>query len=146
MQSTLEHVGIIMDGNRRWARCRGLPDAAGHRAGLARLNALLPHIASSEVRMLTVYAFSSDNWRRDRAEVEQLFALACDGFRRFTPRCVRAGLRVEVIGRRDRLPRELLRHIQHIESATVRGERVLRVAVDYSARDAILRAIDRLEE
>ena len=143
-EGSLKHVGLIMDGNRRWARERSLPVARGHRAGFERLTELIPCLAQTEVEVLTVYAFSADNWRRRRPEVEQLFSLACEGFEKFTPGCVEQGVRVEVIGRRDRLPQRVLRAAERITRATARGRRVVRVALDYSARESLMNTAVRL--
>ena len=140
LQSTPAHVALIMDGNRRWARARGLPDSAGHREGAGALEALLPVVAATGVRTLTVFGFSSANWRRNEAEVSSLFNLAGRMLRRFAPRCVEEGLKVEVIGRRDRLPPGLVRAVENTERMTAGGMRRLRIALDYSARDAILTA------
>ncbi len=143
-QSTLNHVAIIMDGNRRWARERGLPTLIGHRRGLGRLLDLLPALRSSDIEVLTLFGFSSANWQRSDCEVGYLLELADEAVRRFTPVALEERVRVEVIGRRDRLPQTLVRHIEHTELSTRHGDRLLRVAVDYSSRDAIARAAQRV--
>jgi undecaprenyl diphosphate synthase len=140
MQSSLLHVGVIMDGNRRWARERRLPTTSGHRAGFERLVDLVPCLQETEIEVLTVYAFSADNWQRPKREVEQIFSLACEGFERFTPTCVEQHVRVEVIGRRDRLPSHVVRAAERITCATAKGKRVIRVALDYSGRQSLVRA------
>lgn len=140
LQKPLLHVGVIMDGNRRWARERSLPAARGHRAGFERLVDLVACLEETEVEVLTVYAFSADNWRRSPREVEQIFSLACEGFERFTPTCIEQRVRVEVIGRRDRLPRRVVRAAERITCATANGDRVIRVALDYSGRQSLVRA------
>ncbi len=144
MQSTPRNVAIIMDGNRRWAATRGLPAVAGHRAGARALEALLPALARTGIRSLTLFGFSAANWQRSRFEVEQLLALAESQLRRCTPSCVRERLAVEVIGRRDRLPQSLLRTIDRVERATANGTRRLRIAFDYSSRHAICDAASTL--
>ncbi len=141
------HVAIILDGNGRWAMERGLPRSAGHRRGAAAVRRVVEGAARLGVETLSLFAFSSDNWRRPRAEVELLMAL----FERFLAsereRCVTSGVRVEVIGRRDRLSRSLLEAIAATERATRNGRRLmLRLAVDYSARDAILAAARALSD
>ena len=140
LQSTPKHVAIIMDGNRRWARLRGLPAAAGHRRGSKTVEALLPAVADSPVETLTLFGFATANWQRHHAEVEHLMRLAETTLCGCAPRCVEAGIAVAVIGRRDRLPATLLRTIERIERETTGGSRRLRVALDYSSRDAILAA------
>jgi undecaprenyl diphosphate synthase len=135
------HVAIIMDGNGRWATERGLPRVAGHRAGGAAARRVVEHALGAGVRCLTLYAFSSDNWRRPAFEVERIFWLLRAFLRMERERFRRRGVRLQAIGRRDRLPAVLLREIDAAEAATCEGSTLhLRVALDYSSRDAILRA------
>jgi undecaprenyl diphosphate synthase len=135
------HAGIIMDGNGRWARARGLPRIAGHRAGAEAARRVIEACPGLGIGTLTLYAFSSDNWRRPAEEVGALMALMRRYLARETGRCVENGVRVEVIGRRDRLSRQLVEAIGKAEEATAGGARLrLRVAVDYSARETIVRA------
>ena len=144
MQSNLGqglHVAIIMDGNGRWATRRGLPRIAGHRAGLAAARRVVEHASDIGVRCLTLYAFSSDNWRRPAAEVKSIFLLMRAFLRLETERMRQRGARLEVIGRRDRLPQAVLRAIERSEWVTSAGRGIhLRVAIDYSSRDAIANA------
>jgi undecaprenyl diphosphate synthase len=135
------HVAIIMDGNGRWAAQRNLPRLAGHRAGVAAVRRIVEHAPDVGIGRLTLYAFSSDNWRRPPAEVRGIFWLLRAFLRLERARLRQAGARVEVIGRRDRIPKLLLREIDQAVSATAEGRRLLlRVAIDYSSRDAIMRA------
>jgi len=135
------HVAIIMDGNGRWATRRGMPRVAGHRAGVAALKRVVEHAPDVGVRVLTVYAFSADNWGRPPAEVQSLFWLMRAFLRLETERLRQKGVRVQVIGRRDRVPEAVLRVVNRTEFVTAAGRRLLlRVAVDYSAREAIARA------
>jgi undecaprenyl diphosphate synthase len=138
------HVAIIMDGNGRWASQRRRPRTAGHVAGAKTVRNIVEQARRSGVSVLTLYAFSSDNWRRPEAEVSALMSL----FGRFlaaeVPKCVESGIRLSIVGRRDRLSPELVKAIEAAEGATraCRDMR-LRIAVDYSARDAILAAAHR---
>jgi undecaprenyl diphosphate synthase len=130
-----------MDGNGRWGEARGLPRRRGHRAGADAVRRTVAAAPALGIGTLTLYAFSSDNWRRPPGEVAALLAL----FRRFLreqiAECLRESVRLSVIGRRDRLPDDLVRAIDEAEAATAAGQRIhLRIAVDYSARDAIVRA------
>jgi undecaprenyl diphosphate synthase len=135
------HVAIIMDGNGRWATRRGLPRVAGHRAGVASARSVVEHAPDVGIRTLTLYAFSSDNWRRPTNEVRSIFWLLRAFLRMETKRLKERGARLEVIGRRDRLPSALLGEIVRAEYATAEGNRLdLRVAIDYSSRDSIARA------
>ncbi len=135
------HLAIIMDGNGRWAAARGLPRSAGHEAVIEALRRVVRAAPDENIGMLTVYAFSSDNWKRPENEIAELMDL----FRRFLDRetedLVRDGVKLSFAGRRDRLPPDLIREIERAEAATEWGDLLhLRVAVDYSARDMIVEA------
>jgi undecaprenyl diphosphate synthase len=141
------HVAIIMDGNGRWATRRGLPRIAGHRAGVGAVRRVVEHAPELGIRALTLYAFSSDNWKRPASEVESIFWLMRAYLRLETERLRRNNVQLLVIGRRDRVPELLLREIVRAEAATAAGQRLrLRVAVDYSSRDAITSAAATLRE
>src|SRR4051794_30230068 len=135
------HVGIIMDGNGRWAARQGLSRGAGHQAGAEVVRRVVEEAPGAGASILTLFAFSSDNWRRPSVEIAWLMRLFREYLRAETGRCVANGVRLEVIGRRDRLGLTLLRAIEAAEVATSGGTRLrLRIAIDYSGRDAILRA------
>ena len=139
------HAAIIMDGNGRWAVARGKSRTAGHLAGADAVRRTVEAAPDLGIDVLTLYAFSSDNWRRPPDEVGALMRLLRRYLMAETGRCVENGVRVQVIGRRDRIASSLVREIESAERATARGEKLwLRIAVDYSARDAILRAAWRL--
>jgi len=132
------HVAIVMDGNGRWAQRRGLPRTAGHRTGAQRVRPLVEAAPDLGVGALTLFAFSADNWKRPATEVSALMRLLARHLRVETPRLVRQGVRLEVVGRRDRLPAPLVAAIESAESATAAGTAMwLRLAVDYSARESI---------
>jgi undecaprenyl diphosphate synthase len=136
------HVAIIMDGNGRWAAERGLPRVAGHRAGVAAVRRVVQRAPEVGISCLTLYAFSSDNWRRPASEVENIFRLLRAFLRLETARLRQFGVRLRVIGRRDRLPKLVLCEIEKAERATKSGCRLqLCIAIDYSSRDAIMRAV-----
>ncbi|HZD03605.1 MAG TPA: di-trans,poly-cis-decaprenylcistransferase, partial [Longimicrobiales bacterium] len=135
------HVGIIMDGNGRWAKARGRPREWGHRQGAKAVRSVVEASPDLGIRVLTLYAFSSDNWRRPQREVRALMAL----FRRYlrTERRELAdnGVRLRVIGRRDRLAPEVVAAVEEAEAETAAGGRLLlRLAIDYSSRDLLVRA------
>lgn len=135
------HVGIIMDGNGRWATRQGLSRAEGHRRGAAVVRGIVEAAPGLGVDTLTLFAFSADNWQRPGREVSWLMRLFRDYLRGEAARCVENGVRLNVIGRRDRLGRALRVAIEETEAITAAGSTLhLRVALDYSARDAILRA------
>ena len=140
MQSNL-HVAIIMDGNGRWATGRGLPRIAGHSAGAETLRRIVEAAPDCGIGLLTVYAFSSDNWKRPQVEVDALMALLACYLSSETERCLANGIRMSIIGRRDRLPDSLRASIDEVERETRHCNLLqLRLAIDYSARDAILNA------
>jgi undecaprenyl diphosphate synthase len=141
----LLHVGIIMDGNGRWATRRGLSRLRGHEAGVEAIRRVVEVAPDHGVGTLTLYAFSTDNWRRPKAEVTALMALLRFYLANEVESLVKNGVRLTVIGRRDRLPDGIAAAISRAEAATSRGETLnLRIAIDYSARDAILNAAARL--
>ena len=150
VQSTLPrpvpgiHVGIIMDGNGRWAEARGLPRVAGHREGARAVRRVVEAAPDLDIDTLTLYAFSSDNWRRPPSEVTALMRLFRRHLRTEIRELTERGVRLTVIGRRDRLSPALVTAIAAAESATS-GGRVLHLslAVDYSAREAIVAAARR---
>ncbi len=139
------HVGIIMDGNGRWATRRGLSRLRGHEAGVEAIRRVVEAAPEQGVGTLTLYAFSSDNWRRPKAEVAGLMALLRFYLASEVESLVRNGVRLTVIGRRDRLPDGIAAAIARAEKATSEGDVLhLRIAVDYSSRDAILNAAVKL--
>ena len=143
-QAAKLHVGIIMDGNGRWATRRGLSRLRGHEAGVEAIRRVVEAAPDQGVGTLTLYAFSSDNWRRPRAEVTALMGLLRFYLANEIEALVRNGVRLTVIGRRDRLPDGMANAIARAEAATGRGDTLhLRIAIDYSARDAILNAAAR---
>jgi len=135
------HVAILLDGNGRWAATRGLPRSEGHRAGVAAVRRVVRAAPSLGIGALTLYAFSSDNWERPSTEVNSLLSLLEDFLRSDAPECAAKGVRLRVIGRRDRIPRTLVEAIESAERQTAAGRALdLRIALDYSSREAILRA------
>jgi undecaprenyl diphosphate synthase len=135
------HIGIIMDGNGRWAARRQLSRLRGHEAGVEAIRRVVEAAPKQGVGTLTLYAFSSDNWRRPKAEVTALMALLRFYLGNEVESLVKNGVRLTVIGRRDRLPAGIAEAIGHAEAATANSDVLhLRIAVDYSARDAILNA------
>src|SRR5262245_52827946 len=138
------HVGIIMDGNGRWAAARGLPRTAGHHAGVRTARAIVESAVRAGIGTLTLYAFSSDNWSRPTPEVTALMRLLRRSLHTESKRCLENGVRLTIVGRRDRLPTALRAAIADAEALTARCRNLhLRIAIDYSSRDGILRAAER---
>ena len=138
------HVAIIMDGNGRWATQRGLPRPAGHVEGAKAVRITVEAAARAGIETLSLYAFSAANWERPRGEVEGLMFLLRRYLFTETRRCQEESIRLNVIGRRDRLDESLLRAIEQSERLTAKGERMhLRIAIDYSGQQSILQAARR---
>lgn len=136
------HVAIIMDGNGRWAKQQKLPRWRGHFAGVQSVREAIESAPDLGVDTLTLYAFSSDNWKRPRGEVRRLFALLREYCSSERDELVRKGVRLTAIGRRDRIPRRALKALEATEQATAGGTTLhLRLAIDYSARSAIVNAV-----
>lgn len=138
------HIAIIMDGNGRWAARRRLPRSAGHRVGANAVDRVVEAAARRRVGTLTLYAFSAGNWQRPEGEVSGLFAL----FKRYlltqTRRCLEQSIRINVIGRRDRLSPDLREQVQCSEQATAHcSGMLLRIAVDYSAQHSLIEVCRR---
>jgi undecaprenyl diphosphate synthase len=135
------HVAIISDGNGRWATSRGLPRSAGHRAGAEAARRVIRAAPGLGIRTLTFFALSSANWKRPASEVQAILRLLHEYLMAETSHCVNEGVRLSMIGRRDRIPATLRQTIADSEAATLQGTRLhLRLAVDYSAREAIFHA------
>ncbi len=140
------HVAIIMDGNGRWAERCGLTRPEGHRAGVRAVRRTVAAARGLRITTLTLHAFSSHNWQRPREEVAGLFDIFEDYFRSDTPVWIEEGIRLSVVGRRNRIPASLREAITIAERETASGDRLrLRLAIDYSSRDAILGAAIRLK-
>jgi undecaprenyl diphosphate synthase len=130
-----------MDGNGRWAQRRGLPRLAGHHAGEQALRRVVAAAPSHGISTLTVYAFSADNWKRPPGEVNGLMALLEFHLSHQLEECLKQGVRLSVIGRRDRIPAGAREAIEAAERFTCHGKRLhLRLAIDYSSRDSLLNA------
>ena len=135
------HVAIISDGNGRWATSRGLPRSAGHRAGAEAARRIIQAAPRLGIHTLTLFALSSANWKRPAAEVNGILRLLHEYLLTETSHCVQEGVRLSIIGRRDRVPATMRQAIIDSEAATAGGTRLhLRLAVDYSAREAIFHA------
>ena len=140
-----QHVAIIMDGNGRWAKQRGKDRSEGHFAGMMALRDTVKAAAEMGVKYLTVYAFSTENWGRPQAEVEALMQLVCKGVEMNTPELRERGVRVEVIGARERFSSEVNAALDRIISSTASGQRMtLVLALNYSSRSELTAAVQRL--
>ncbi len=135
------YLAIIMDGNGRWAKRRGLPVAAGHRAGAKALRRVLEHALDLGIAEVTVYSFSTENWERPRAEVEALMDLFIEMIESQVPDIHERGARVRFVGRREGVPEALVRRIEEAEALTAKNTRMtLYIAFNYGARQELLDA------
>jgi undecaprenyl diphosphate synthase len=139
------HVAIIMDGNGRWAQARGLPRSAGHRAGVEALRRTVRAAGEEGISYLTVYAFSSENWSRPKAEINDLMGLLKHFIRRDLAELHKNGVRVRILGRREGLAPDILRLLEEAESLTADNTNMtLVVAFNYGSRDELARAAEIL--
>src|SRR3954447_26991784 len=141
------HIAIIMDGNGRWASRRNLPRAAGHQAGIDPVRSTVETCARLGIRAFTLYAFSVENWKRPRHEVETLWRLLRFYLRRELPDLMQNDIRLSAIGRLDALPRQVREELAEVERATA-GNRGLRVnlAINYGGRAELVDAVNALIE
>jgi len=144
-EETPSHVAIIMDGNRRWARARGLTELEGHAAGVETIRSLLKHAVRRGIPILSLYAFSRENWARTDDEVSGLFALLEGAIRDETDELRRQGVRIRLLGRLEELPEQTQRSIDGGLTATAGGERLLlNIAFNYAGRTEIVDAVRRI--
>jgi undecaprenyl diphosphate synthase len=140
-----QHVAIIMDGNGRWAKARGLPRAAGHERGVEALRRTVEAAPELGIRYLTVFSFSTENWRRPAAEVSALFGLLKAYVQRDLGRLKREGVRIRVIGRREGLPADIAELVDKAERETAENsDFYLNIAFNYGGREEIIRAAQKL--
>jgi undecaprenyl diphosphate synthase len=144
-EETPRHVAIIMDGNRRWARAHGLTELEGHAAGVETIRTLLKHAVRRGIPILSLYAFSRENWARTDEEVSGLFGLLESAIRDETDELRRQGVRIRLLGRLEELPRETQLSIDSGLSATAQGQRLLlNIAFNYAGRTEIVDAVRRI--
>jgi undecaprenyl diphosphate synthase len=138
------HVAVIMDGNRRWAREQGVPEAQGHAAGVEAVRPIVERAQQRGVQVLSIYAFSRENWARGSSEVRTIFALLDAAIRDYTPDLVRQGVAVRLLGRIDELDAQTRTSIEEALKSTANGTRMtLNVAFNYSGRSEIVDAARR---
>ncbi len=141
------HVGIIMDGNRRWARAQGRPALLGHTAGVDRLEGTIETARRLGIGVITIYAFSTENWQRAEDEVGHLFGLIERYARQKLQKLVETGVRVRLMGQIDRLPTSLRDALADLVTATLENtEFTLGLCLSYGGRDEIIRAVKRAGE
>lgn len=136
------HVAIIMDGNGRWAKRRGLPRTAGHAQGARTVEQILEDADHMGIRYLTVYAFSTENWSRPDSEVKALMNLLRTYMKTSLAKCARNNVRIRVIGDKSRLDKDLQASIANLEKETASNTGIgFQIAINYGSRDEIVRAV-----
>jgi undecaprenyl diphosphate synthase len=139
------HIAIIMDGNGRWAKRRGLPRVAGHRAGVATVRKIVEDCANLGVKALTLYAFSAENWKRPRTEIDMLWRLLRFYLRHELEDLQRNRIRLQSIGRVEALPERVYEELRAVERATARNQGMrLNLAINYSARNELVDAVNAI--
>ena len=145
MNKTPQHVAIIMDGNGRWARERGLPRVAGHQAGVEAVREAVRTAIDLEIRVLTLYAFSQENWKRPKEEISVLMGLLDFFLSKEVRNLQKEGVRLNIIGRIEALPPTIVKKLREAMAATASNTRLtLNLALNYGARQEILDAVGRL--
>lgn len=140
-----EHVGIIMDGNGRWATARGKKRSFGHRAGSDNVEKIVAHAFKSGIKTLTLYAFSSENWARPKEEVDELMKLLKAYFKKFMKKVVKNDVRLRVIGGREELSDDLKKIVEDSESASEKNDaHILNIALNYGGRQEVVQAVKKL--
>ena len=139
------HVGIIMDGNGRWATARGKDRSYGHKIGSSNVDKIVEHAFNSGVYALTLYAFSSENWARPKKEVDELMKLLKLYIQKFYKKLVGSGIRLIVAGDKSALSPDLVKEIEKVEQATKNNaEHILNIALNYGGRQEIVNAVNKL--
>ncbi len=141
-----QHLGIIIDGNRRWAKKRNLPTFFGHKKGLDNLRKISSYAFKKGVRYLTIFAFSTENWKRDKKEVDYLMRLLKNAFsKKYIEELTKNEVKVNFIGQVKRLPKELRQKIKEVESLTERNKKyVFNIALSYGGRADIVEAVKKI--
>lgn len=145
MNNIPQHIAIIMDGNRRWAKKRGLPSIQGHRAGFERFKKIADHCWKLGVKILTVFAFSSENWQRSKKEVSYLMKLLERGLRKEKDSLMKNNVRLNIIGQIEKLPEKLKKLVyQTMEETKNNKKGILNVAISYEGRQEIIEAVKKI--
>lgn len=140
-----EHIAIIMDGNRRWAKKRGLPSIEGHRAGYEQFKKISEKCRELGVKILTVYAFSTENWKRDIKEVSYLMKLLETAIKKERGSFIKNGIRLNILGQIEKLPDSLRKLVCEVmEETKDNKERIFNLALSYGGRDEILEAVKKI--
>lgn len=142
-----KHIGIILDGNGRWAKKRNLPRLAGHKAGVEAITRTIKAVIDEGIEVLSVYAFSTENWKRDKEEVDGIFALISDAIDKYLPSIQRNEIKVQILGDYSVLNEELKQKIDRLVEETKSNQKLIfNIALNYGSRKEILRAVNMCAE
>ncbi len=145
--STINHLGIIMDGNRRWAQKKNLTPQQGHKEGYKKLLEVGQWCLDRDIKMLTVYAFSTENWKRDRREVEFLMKLLKKALTEEVEKFNQKGIKIRFLGSREKLSRDIIKNIENIQERTKGNDKgVLNLCFNYGGRLEIVEAVKKIIE
>ncbi|MBP6921906.1 di-trans,poly-cis-decaprenylcistransferase [Candidatus Dojkabacteria bacterium] len=145
--SNLKHLAIILDGNRRWARERGLSTFEGHRVGYERIKDVSKWCLERNIKILTVYAFSTENWNRSKEEVKYLMTLMNKAFSEELEELNKLGFKINIIGSRDRISKTIKKNIEKIENETKNNKKaILNICFNYGGRLEIVEAVKKIVE
>ena len=141
----LQHLGIILDGNRRWAKEKGLPTSEGHRHGLKRVREVVEWAKEQGIKILTLFVFSTENWKRPKKEVNFILKLAKEAIDKYLNQLYQEGIKVRVIGERKKLPKSLRELIEKAEELTKNNKKmILNFALSYGGRAEVVEAVKKI--
>jgi len=146
-EKTINHLGIIIDGNRRWAKKRGLPTFEGHKKGIDKVKKAIEWANKREIKNLTFFVFSTENWKRSKKEVDYLMKLAEEMIKDYEDTAKKEKIRIRVIGKKERLPKSLQKEIEKVENSTKNNKRMtVNFALSYGGRNEIVEVIKKIIE
>lgn len=142
-----QHIAIIMDGNGRWAKKRHLPRTAGHKEGAKRVREILRGAKELGVKVITIFAFSTENWDRPQDEIATIFSYMEDFLNKYKDELIKEGIKLTVIGRRDRIDKKLMKAVENLEAITKDNKNLFfNIALDYGGRWDIIEATKKIHQ
>lgn len=140
-----QHIAIIMDGNGRWAKARGLSRIAGHSEGAKRIKEIVRAAKEAGVKIITVFAFSTENWNRPKTEIAMLFSYLNDFLEKYKEELMKQNIKLRIIGRRDRFDKNITKKIEEVEGVTSKNDGfIFNIAIDYGGRWDIVEGVKKI--
>lgn len=140
-----QHIGIMIDGNRRWAKAKKIPSFLGHKKGIERVVEIIDYAFKKNIKVLTLYGFSTENWKRSKEEVDYLMALFTEFARKYAPSFKKKGIQFRHLGNIEKLPKTLQKEIKKAQKLTKNNNKMfLNIALSYGGRDEIVRAVKKI--